>query len=42
MAIKAELEHRVAVLQEALEEAYDLIRDALGTEDEDESTDSES
>lgn len=34
---KNELEHRVAVLEEALEEACDLIKDALETDDENES-----
>lgn len=41
MATKAQLEERNAVLQEALEEAYDLIHDALGIEDADESEDDE-
>ena len=42
MPTKADLEHRVAVLEEALEEACDLIKDVLETEDENESTDQES
>ena len=42
MATKTELEERNAVLQEALEEAYDIIHDALGIEDVDESDDDES
>ena len=37
MATKAELEERNAVLQATLEEACDLIHDALGIEDEDQS-----
>lgn len=40
MATKAELEERVAVLEAVLEEAFDLIHDALGIEDEDESEES--
>jgi hypothetical protein len=40
MATKAELEERVAVLQAALEEACDLIHDALGIEDEDQTDES--
>ena len=39
MPTKADLEHRVAVLEEALEEACDLIKDVLETEDESESAD---
>ena len=42
MPTKADLEYRVAVLEEALEEACDLIKDVLETEDENESTDQES
>ena len=42
MATKAELEERVVVLQETLEAACDLIHDALGIEDVDESDDDES
>ncbi len=42
MPTKADLEYRVAVLEEALEEACDLIKDALDTDDENESTDQES
>jgi hypothetical protein len=41
MPTKAELEERNAVLQEALEEACDLIHGALGIEDADESEDDE-
>lgn len=40
MATKAELEERNAVLQAALEEACDLIHDALGIEVEDQSDES--
>lgn len=40
MATKAELEERNAVLQAALEEACDLIHDALGIEDEDQTDES--
>ena len=40
MATKADLEHRVAMLEEALEEACDLIHDALGIEEEDEGDES--
>jgi len=36
MPTKADLELRVAVLEEALEEACDLIKDVLETEDENE------
>lgn len=36
MATKAELEERNAALQAALEEACDLIHDALGIDEEDE------
>ena len=39
MPTKADLEHRVAVLEEALEEACDLIKDVLETEDETEGAD---
>jgi hypothetical protein len=39
MPTKFDLEHRVAVLEEALEETYDLIKDVLESEDEDESAD---
>jgi hypothetical protein len=39
MPTKADLEQRVAVLEEALEEACDLIKDVLETEDENESAD---
>jgi creatinine amidohydrolase/Fe(II)-dependent formamide hydrolase-like protein len=39
MPTKADLEHRVAVLEEALEEACDLIKDVLETDDENESAD---
>ena len=39
MPTKSDLEHRVAVLEEALEEACDLIKDVLETEDETEVAD---
>lgn len=42
MPTKADLELRIAVLEETLEEACDLIKDVLESEDENESTAEES